>query len=844
MRIESLTCGLLMTSICLFSATVCSEETGNANFQGRSLLEVLATFESDGYSFIYTSDLVRNKMRVRKDPPPGPPLDRLRFILAPHGLALRPGSVANRWLVVRDQTWQKFQSGRITDRESGEPLAGVRVEIAGTVVYTNELGEFEIPEPAIGRVLMVSRPGYIDKRVRSSATLDALLIPLDQEPDIEEIVVISSRYLLKGGEPIARHTLSANEVNALPELGDDALRAVIHLPGTASIGLSAKPYVRGGSQDETLILFNNVELLEPFHLKDFQSIFSGLNPSLIKSIDVYTGGFPARYGDRMSAVMDIAPADEHPDLGGEILLSFLTLAAAGYGSVADNRGTWALSGRRGNLDLVTKQINPKVGKPSYSDWYGQFAWEVDPATELEVGILLYNDDVVLKEIDEDGVDGIQANSRYRNAYAWIQLHKSINDRIDSSSILSFGDIDHHRYGFIIDPEPDGGFGSLDDKRHFQVWSLAEHLSFELSKNSRLELGARINHQSGDYEYYSVIERGDLSKLLGVPIDVERAIKTSPEGWSGGVYGSARFRPTSWMTLETGMRWDFQNYANDGLSEQFSPRLSAKFNLRANTDLRISAGRFYQPEGIHELLVTDGLDSFQQVQFADHYIPGLDHRFGDSGWDIRMEAFYKRIRDPKRRFENLFNPLVLLPEIATDRVEIAPSRAIAKGFETTIRYNPNPDLNVWLSYTRSTVDDYVGGQWQPRTWDQAHTAAGGAIWNVGNWSISAAMIWHSGWQTTELPTDSVTSLDALELRRNGKKLNPYFSLDARVSRTWEWSNQSLTLFAEVTNLTARKNVGAVEYSLEEDEDNGGYLVDREDVNLLPLVPSIGVQWKFH
>ena len=134
MRIESLTCGLLMTSICLFSATVCSEETGNANFQGRSLLEVLATFESDGYSFIYTSDLVRNKMRVRKDPPPGPPLDRLRFILAPHGLALRPGSVANRWLVVRDQTWQKFQSGRITDRESGEPLAGVRVEIAGTVV--------------------------------------------------------------------------------------------------------------------------------------------------------------------------------------------------------------------------------------------------------------------------------------------------------------------------------------------------------------------------------------------------------------------------------------------------------------------------------------------------------------------------------------------------------------------------------------------------------------------------------------------------------------------------------------------------------------------------------------
>ena len=92
--------------------------------------------------------------------------------------------------------------------------------------------------------------------------------------------------------------------------------------------------------------------------------------------------------------------------------------------------------------------------------------------------------------------------------------------------------------------------------------------------------------------------------------------------------------------------------------------------------------------------------------------------------------------------------------------------------------------------------------------------------------------------------SVPSLDPLILRRNGKRLPPYFSLDVRVSRTWTWSNQSLTLFAEVTNLSNRKNVGAVEHSLEEDEDNGGYLVDSEDVNLLPLVPSIGIQWKFH
>ena len=169
--------------------------------------------------------------------------------------------------------------------------------------------------------------------------------------------------------------------------------------------------------------------------------------------------------------------------------------------------------------------------------------------------------------------------------------------------------------------------------------------------------------------------------------------------------------------------------------------------------------------------------------------------------------------------------------------------VAEGLEATIRFNPNPDLNLWLSYTRSNAEDYLAGQWQPRSWDQEHTASGGAIWNFGDWSVSAAMIWHSGWQTTALPA-TVPSLDPLLLRRNGKRLKPYFSLDARVSRTWTWPNQTLTLFAELTNLTNRANIGAVEHSLEEDEDIGGYLIDSEDVNLLPLVPSIGIQWKFH
>ena len=128
------------------------------------------------------------------------------------------------------------------------------------------------------------------------------------------------------------HTLTSQDFEKIPEFGDDALRIANHLPGTASLGLSARPYVRGGLQDETLVLFNDVELLEPFHLKDFQSVFSGFNPSVIESVDVYTGGFPVRYGDRMSGVMDIAPSGAAGGFGADLMISFLTASAAAGGN--------------------------------------------------------------------------------------------------------------------------------------------------------------------------------------------------------------------------------------------------------------------------------------------------------------------------------------------------------------------------------------------------------------------------------------------------------------------------------------------------------------------------------
>jgi hypothetical protein len=117
-----------------------------------------------------------------------------------------------------------------------------------------------------------------------------------------------------------------------------------------------------------------------------------------------------------------------------------------------------------------------------------------------------------------------------------------------------------------------------------------------------------------------------------------------------------------------------------------------------------------------------------------------------------------------------------------------------------------------------------------------------VFQRDGWTFSGAVIWHSGWRTTRLPT-RVAEDEQPELRRNDDRLPSYFSLGVKVSRTWEWPHQSLTLFAEATNVTDHENVGAYGYDIEEDEEDGGFFVSSEEEPLLPIVPSLGIRWRY-
>lgn len=804
-------------------------------FEGRIVNEVLSEYQSRGYQFLYSSGTVRRGMRFENEPTQGSDLERLTSALMTLNLSLVSDSDRAFRIVNIEHPvppTPSTVSGRVVDAKTGLPIQGALVEIGRNVMLTDANGEFRLV--AIGDITL-THERYVPKRVNSPAVKALLEFVLEPVMSLEEMLVVSSRYAVRDRRTRAKF-IDLELLESVPSLGQDPIRLTNHLPGMATVGVSAKPHVRGGLQDEVLVLFNNLELLEPFHLRDFQSIFSSFNPSVIDSIDVYTGGFPARYGDRMSGVMDFTTDPSFTSSNGEVSVSLLNTSALLHGQ--SERSTWVTSVRRGNLDILTKRINSSVGEPAYTDAYAQLRFQVRPETELDIGLIAYNDDIELSDFDEDGEI---ASSKYRNVYGWAQIHHQWHEGIDGSTLFYFGRVSHRRKGFLVDEDLDNGRADVLDERAFKILSLGQTLRYRLGKTSMAEFGAQVTHYDGQYDYDGRIQRGILAELIGTQVDEQRQYRLRPKGSSGGMFFSLRGEVSRRLSLEGGLRWDYQSYGLSSSDDHWSPRATAKWKMTENSELRLSLGRFFQPEAIHELQVGDGQTRFQPAQYSDQAIFSW---YQTLPWhlSLRTEAFYKWVEDPKRRYENLFNPLVLLPELASDRLAIAPSEARVSGFELTLKYDPNDSFLGWISYTRSKAEDRVAGRWEPRVWDQGHSVAAGLSYDGERWKIGASLLWHDGWRTTNLPTiaDSDTVID---LRRNSGGLRDYLSLDFQISRTWQWPGQTLTAFLEVTNALSRKNVGGIEFDVEELEGRNGYELLPMKENLLPLVPSIGVRWSF-
>jgi hypothetical protein len=153
------------------------------------------------------------------------------------------------------------------------------------------------------------------------------------------------------------------------------------------------------------------------------------------------------------------------------------------------------------------------------------------------------------------------------------------------------------------------------------------------------------------------------------------------------------------------------------------------------------------------------------------------------------------------------------------------------------------LSGWLSFTRSRVRDRVDGEWLHRSWDQRDYASGGLSWRGDRWEVSVAAAWHRGWPTTAVELETLEPFPLVAAgRRNASHLRDYTRLDFRIARRFDLGSAGeLTAFAEVNNLDNRNNDCCVEYELDDEEEE--IFLDVHSIGSLPMIPSIGVIWKF-
>jgi outer membrane receptor protein involved in Fe transport len=757
-----------------------AEPPGAAPLAGLSVEQAIAALERTGLTIFYSSDLVRPAMRVKEEPAAAAdPQARLQEILAPFGLATRLGP-RDSVLIVR------------------APRAS---------------------PAALQPVVAAASP------------------PPPPQPTIDEIVVTASQYEINRDVGASVITMTGADLENLPDLGDDALRAVHRLPGAASNGFSARPNVRGGDVGETLVRFDELRLYDPFHLESFQGVFSGVDPRIVSSMDVYTGAFPAIFGDRMSGVIDVSSLGAPKRRYHEIAMSFFNASVLSSG-LFRNGGEWVASARRSNLDLLYSALSDHPERPRYLDAFAKVSYRLSDKLRLTANTLYFRDDISLSD-DVDVEEHAFSNDEDR--YIWLRLDHTTARRLSGSTLLARSRLDNERRGTT---EQEGvSTGSMDDRRDFAIDSMQSDWAWQPSETVHVQFGALASRMRGNYDYRDQVEFALLFDTPGAPTEAERerAVALEADGRQQAVYTTARVNATPRLTVDLGVRWDRQTL-DPAHTTTLGPRLGLRYQLAPRTLFRLSWGKVHQSQAVNELQVADGVDRFSPPQRSDHAVIGFEHAL-PLGVSLRLEAYEKDIASLLPRYENLLNSRTLLPELKPDRILVAPDAASARGLELLVTGREDAATRWWAAYSRSRAEDRVDGGDVLRSWDQTRTLSGGVSRDTLKWSFSLGAVYRTGWPTTPVELDASGELPIVVAgARNSTRVSAFRSVDLRLTRKFATREGSLAAFLELTNVFDHGNRCCTEYEIELTE-TGEPILDLSALNYLPLVPSLGFVWSF-
>lgn len=759
------------------------------------------------------------------------------------------------WIVMGDPSSPEQKpkvtlNGYVSNEETGEPLEGVIVFIEGnnSGTLTDSLGYYEVSLPQ-GRYRAIFQSVGLKEASRriqlfASGQLDIKLGPLIL--NIEEVVVRANKKASVEGVQMGVDALKTETIKELPSLlGEvDIVRSALLLPGVQTVGeFSSGINVRGGGADQNLVLLNGAPVFNASHLFGFSSSFS---PDVIEGFELYKSTIPAKYGGRISSVLDIQMKEGDMDKwsikGG---ISPVTSRVTVEGPIKRDQSSLIVSGRSTYSNWILSRLKNAAfrnSKANYSDFTAHYKTRIGQNDYLDISAYISND---VFKLNGDTTFG------YQNKNASVNYRKAFGEKMFGTFSGIFS-----QYEFKVNSE-EQPISSFDLSYRINYTEGRAHFSYAPTDKHQINFGSNIVLYQLDPG--QIQPASSESVISPKELERERALE-------GSIYFSDEWTVSDDFSVNAGIRFTqylylgpqsvFNYLPNAARTEQniigtttFGSgkivqryggpeyRLSMRYSLDVNTSIKaaINRNRQYLSMLFNSATVSPTAtwklsDQHVLPQTGDQASLGIYRNFQDDQWELSLEGYYKKIQDMldyKAGADLLLNDHL--------ETEVVNGEGRAYGLEFLVKKNGRK-LNGWLSYTYSKTrfrtqssfseDQINQGEWFPTNFDKPHDISFVSYYKMSRrLSFSTNLAYSTGRPIT-IPVAKYQFANGVRLQysqRNEFRVPDYFRWDVSINlqgnhkkRKFAHNSWSLSVY----NLTGRKNVYSI-YFVSDGTDAQGY-----------------------
>ncbi len=727
-------------------------------------------------------------------------------------------------------------SGYIIDKQSKETLIGATVFIKDTKLgaYTNRSGYFSIGNIPEGEfAVVISSIGYArleqkltfksNKNIRrtfemtvSSIMTGGVSVEAEREADKRQI-------------SISRVNVPMKQIKEIRIGGEsDVFRSLQYLPGVlTSSQISSGLYIRGGSPDQNLVLLDGTAVYNPSHLFGFISTF---NSDAIKDVDLIKGGFPAEYGNRLSAVLNLTQKNgNREEFEGIGKIGFISSHIGVEGPLGN--GSFYVGGRRTYFELLKglMEEDPKTPFPDFS------FYDINAKVTQDFGD---NDKMFLSFFNSaDNLDmstygmslGLDIGNRL-GAIKWTHIFAdNLFSTVNFSSSYYFNNFlgDMSGYEFLID-------NSITD---FTLKSSLEWFNSE-------KLTTKFGFESIRFSFEYVQDFTGDRQQQDVDTSSGGVLNLNIIDYNHSVYSQVNYMFDDLTSIQAGIRANYWT-----LSQYFSldPRLAIRYQLQEDIAVKLAWGIYHQSLRLATLPDFTFFDTWiatdQTVpeSRSDHYILSIESKV-DDGIDLNFDVYYKKFWGVNELIRTAVEG-----DNTADMFYIGDANAY--GVEVFLQKNIGR-FTGWLGYALGFIYakfDSVnrGEEFHPK-YDRTHDFKAVAQYELDDtWNFGAVFVFQTGQsytgatsiQRTAMPFQNRGKINIFPSQRYGLRLPPSHQLNVYASYAFESFGLDSRLILDIYNIYNRRDIWFRYYNTR------GATTVVEDVRLLPIIPTLSYEIKF-